>query len=156
GIIGFLVYYRLHGAGALDRRMAGWREAGGWRGWIVSIIGGFSEGIQAIRTIPDLLFAIFYSAVHWLLVVFVFLWVMKAISVDFMYMNFAGAMLLLAVTLVGSVLQLPGVGGGVQVAAFVALTQIFGIEQEPAAAATFVLWLISFASPVLLGVPLLI
>ena len=40
-------------------------------------------------------------------------------------MNFSGAMLLLAVTLVGSVLQLPGVGGGAQIASFVALDDDF-------------------------------
>ena len=65
-------------------------------------------------------------------------------------------MLLLAVTLVGSALQLPGVGGGAQVASFIALTTIFGVEQEPAAAIAIVLWLITFAVSTLVGVPLLI
>jgi hypothetical protein len=62
----------------------------------------------------------------------------------------------LAITLVGSVLQLPGVGGGAQVASFIALTTIFGVEQEPAAAITMVLWLITFAASAFMGVPLLI
>jgi hypothetical protein len=65
-------------------------------------------------------------------------------------------MLLLAVTLVGSVLQLPGVGGGAQVMSFFALTTIFGVEQEPAAAIAIVLWLITFAASTIVGVPLLI
>jgi hypothetical protein len=65
-------------------------------------------------------------------------------------------MLLLAVTLVGSVLQLPGVGGGAQFASFIALTTIFGVEQEPAAAIAIVLWLITFAAATIVGVPLLI
>jgi hypothetical protein len=71
-------------------------------------------------------------------------------------MNFSGAMLLLAVTLVGSVLQLPGVGGGAQIASFIGLTKIFGVEQEPAAAMAVVLWIITFAGGTLAGVPLLI
>jgi hypothetical protein len=71
-------------------------------------------------------------------------------------MNFSGAMLLLSVTLVGSVLQLPGVGGGAQIASFVALTKIFGVEQEPAAAISVVLWIITFAGSTLGGIPLLI
>jgi len=57
---------------------------------------------------------------------------------------------------VGSVLQLPGVGGGAQVASFIALTSIFGVEQEPAAAIAIVLWLITFVAAILVGVPLLI
>ena len=71
-------------------------------------------------------------------------------------MNFSSCMLLLAVTLVGSALQLPGVGGGAQIASFIGLTKIFGVEQEPAAAIAVVLWLITFASCTLMGIPLLI
>ena len=65
-------------------------------------------------------------------------------------------MLLLAVTLVGSVLQLPGIGGGAQIASIVALTAIFGVEQEPAIAIAVVLWIITFAGCTLVGIPLLI
>jgi len=71
-------------------------------------------------------------------------------------MNFWGAMLLLAVTLVGSVLQLPGIGGGAQIASIVALTAIFGLDQEPAIAIAAVLWIITFAGCTLVGIPLLI
>ena len=71
-------------------------------------------------------------------------------------MNFPGAMLLLAVTLVGSTLQLPGVGGGAQFASIIALTTIFGVDQEPATAAAIALWLITFCSCILVGIPLLI
>jgi hypothetical protein len=42
------------------------------------------------------------------------------------------------------------------VTSFIALTTIFGVEQEPAAAITIVLWLITFAASALVGVPLLI
>jgi hypothetical protein len=57
---------------------------------------------------------------------------------------------------VGSVLQLPGVGGGAQIASFIGLTRIFGVEQEPAAAIAVVLWMITFAGSTLIGIPLLI
>ena len=67
-----------------------------------------------------------------------------------------GAMLVLAFTMVGSTLQLPGVGGGSQVASFLAYTVVFGVEKEPAAAASIVLWLVTFAASSLAGVPLLI
>jgi hypothetical protein len=42
------------------------------------------------------------------------------------------------------------------VASFIALTQIFGVDPEPAAAAAIVLWLVTFAGSVLAGLPLLI
>lgn len=153
-----LVYFRLHGAAELDRRLEGWRAAGGWRKITASIISGFSQGLQAIRNIPDLLLAIFYSAAHWGLVALIYLLVCKAFGDAFTQtdMNYPGAMLLLAVTLVGSTLQLPGIGGGAQIATLIALTTIFGVEQEPATAIAVALWVITFASCILIGVPLLI
>jgi hypothetical protein len=56
---------------------------------------------------------------------------------------------------VGSAAQLPGIGGGSQLATFLVLTLIFGVEKEPAAIAAIVLWLITFAGCCLAGVPLL-
>jgi len=157
-IVILMFYFRLHGAGALERRLDYWHRAEGLKGWLAGIIAGFSQGLQAIRTASDLLIAVAYTAAHWGLVTLAYFWIARAFASAFVQsdVNFPGAMLLLAVTLVGSVLQLPGVGGGAQVASFIALTTIFGVEQEPAAAIAIVLWLITFAAPTLVGVPLLI
>jgi len=157
-LIVILVYYRLHGAGAVDRGLERWRAAGGMRSRIASAITGISDGLQAIRTLPDLWAAIVYTVMHWVLAVLIYLWVAKAFGDAFLHsdMNFSGAMLVLAVTLVGSALQLPGVGGGAQIASFIGLTKIFGVEQEPAAAIAVVLWIITFAGCTLAGIPLLI
>jgi uncharacterized protein (TIRG00374 family) len=157
-LIAILIYYRLHGAGALDRGLERWRTTGGMRSRIASAISGISEGLQAIRTLSDLWAAILYTAAHWTLAVLIYLWVAKAFGDVFLHsdMNFAGAMLILAVTLVGSALQLPGVGGGAQIASFIGMTNIFGIEQEPAVAIAVTLWIVTFASCTLAGIPLLI
>lgn len=153
-----LVVYHSHGAAVLDKWLERWRNAGGFRSRFASAITGISEGLQAIRTTSDLLSAIFYTAAHWVLATLIYLGAAKAFGDAFLHsdMNFSGAMLLLAVTLVGSVLQLPGVGGGAQIASFIGLTKIFGVEQEPAAAIAVVLWLITFAGCTLAGIPLLI
>lgn len=157
-LIVLLVVYRLHGAAILDRMLARWRDAGGFRTRFASGVAGISEGLQAIRTTSDLLAAILYTAAHWVLATLIYMGVANAFGASFMHsdMNFSGAMLLLSVTLVGSVLQLPGVGGGAQIASFIGLTKIFGVEQEPAAAIAVVLWLITFAGGTLAGIPLLI
>ena len=157
-VVALMFYFRLHGAGVLQRRLHYWHEAGGFRRWLAEIIAGFSEGLQAIRTTSDLLIAVVYTAAHWGLVTLSYFWIAKSFETFFVQsdVTFPGAMLLLAITLVGSVLQLPGVGGGAQLLSFFALTTIFSVEQEPAAAIAIVLWLITFASPTLVGVPLLI
>ncbi len=152
----FIVYLRLHGTAMLERRLAAWHATHGWRGHLARIVLGFARGVQTIRTWGDLAAAVFYSAAHWLLVVFVYVWVSHSFGGPLAAITFGGAMLVLAFTMVGSTLQLPGVGGGSQVASFLAYTAIFGVEKERAAAAAIVLWLITFAACSLAGVPLLI
>ncbi len=158
GLISLLAIYRLHGAAIVDRMLARWHDAGGFRSRFAGGISGVSEGLQAIRTVSDLGNAVFYTAAHWTLVTLIYLGVVNAFPADFpkTQMNFWSAMLLLAITLVGSVLQLPGVGGGPQFASFVCLTQIFGVPPEPAVAIAMVLWIVTFAGVVVVGIPLLI
>jgi uncharacterized membrane protein YbhN (UPF0104 family) len=154
-VIAFLIYFRYHGAGWLARKLheARWRH--GWRGRIVLLLEGFSEGLQGIRTWGDLGALAFYTAVHWLLVALVYLWVIRAFPGKLAGFGFVGATLVLAFTLVGSALQLPGVGGGAQLATFLVFTLIFGVEKEPAATVSIMLWLVTFASCSLAGLPLL-
>ena len=154
--VGLLVYLRLHGTALLERRLANWVVAHGWRARLARIVMGFTRGVQTIRTSRELLLATFYSAIHWFLVLLVYLWVSYAFAGKLVTIRLGDAMLLMAFSLVGSAVQLPGVGGGSQVASFVAYTAIFGVETETAAAAAITLWIIGFAACSLAGLPLLI
>jgi hypothetical protein len=99
---------------------------------------------------------LFYSAAHWFLVLLVYLWVAHSFGGALSNLGLGDSMLVMAFTLVGSAVQLPGVGGGSQVACFLAYTAVFGVEKEAAAAASIVMWLITFAACSLAGVPLLV
>jgi len=156
GVAIFMLYYRLHGAEAFGRMLRRWYVRDGWRRRVAVQFLAFREGLHAIRTWGDLARAIFYSAVHWALVAGIYLLVARSFGDDFSHFNYPSAMLLLSVTMLGSVLQLPGVGGGAQLASFIAFTTIFGIDPEPAAAAAIVLWLVTFGASLLVGVPMLL
>jgi len=156
GLIAVLIYFRLHGARALQSWLGGFRERGGWRGKIATLIDGFSQGLQAIRSLGDLFAAVAYTVVHWVVVALVYFLVMRSFSGQIGRFDFRAALLVLAFTMVGSVMQLPAVGGGTQLATFLVLTVIFGVEKEPAAAVAIVLWLVTFAAACIAGVPLLI
>jgi glycosyltransferase 2 family protein len=155
-MVAFLLYFRYHGAEWLARRLqkSSWR--GGWRGKIVALLEGFSEGLQGIRTGADLVILIVLTAVHWALIVCCYLWVAHALGGKLLTLDYSDAMLVLAFSVVGSTMQLPGVGGGAQAATFLVLTLIFGVEKEPAATASILIWLITFASCSLVGLPLLL
>jgi uncharacterized protein (TIRG00374 family) len=154
GAVALLVYLRLHGTALLERRLAGWLAVQGWRASLARIMMGFTRGVQTIQTWAELAQAIFYSAIHWFLVLLVYFWVSRSFGLA--AIRLGDAMLIMAFTLVGSAVQLPGVGGGSQVASFLAYTTIFGVETESAAAAAIMLWVIGFAACSLAGVPLLI
>lgn len=150
-----LVYLRLHGSAVLERRMEGWIAAHGWRASVARIVLGFSRGVQTVRSWGDLFAAIFLSFLHWLLVVLCYFLVMKSFGGRLGTLTFTDAMVVLVFTMVGSAVQLPGVGGGAQALSIVAFTRLFGVGQEAAVAAAMILWLVTFAACSLAGVPLL-
>lgn len=154
--VGVLVYLRLHGTAMLERRLQGWIAHHGWRGHLARIVLGFVRGVQTIRSAGDLVLSVFYSSAHWFLVLLIYFWVSHSFGGKLAAISLGDAMLVMAFTLVGSAVQLPGVGGGSQVACFLAYTTIFGVEKEPAAAAAIVVWLITFAACSLAGMPLLV
>lgn len=51
----------------------------------------------------------------------------------------------------GSAVQVPGIGGGMQVAAVLVLTELFGLYVEPATAAALLLWLTMYVVVVPIG-----
>jgi hypothetical protein len=63
-------------------------------------------------------------------------------------------LLLMGASIFGSILQLPGIGGGSQVATIAALTRIFDVPPEMAASCGILLWLVTFAAVVPLGLML--
>jgi len=156
GAVAILSYLRLHGTALLERRLQGSRAAHGWRARVARIVLGFVHGVQAIRDWRELALAVFYSAVHWFLVLCVYFWVCHAFGGTLGSLSLSDAMLVMVFTSVGSTMQAPGVGGGSQLATILVFTKVFGVEPEPATAAAIVIWLITFASVSLAGVPLLI
>jgi uncharacterized protein (TIRG00374 family) len=150
-----LVYLRLHGSAVLERRMDSWLPAHGWRASVARILLGFSRGVQTVRTWGDVFAAVFLSAVHWFLVLVCYFLIIKSFSGQLGTLTFYDAILVLVFTLVGSAIQLPGVGGGSQALSIVAFTRLYGVGQEAAVAAAMVLWLVTFASCSLAGIPLL-
>jgi uncharacterized protein (TIRG00374 family) len=155
-VVVVLAYLRLHGSALLESRMQLWTESKGWRAKAAKIVLGFVRGIQTIKSWSDLVTTILYSALHWVLVLVVYVLVCKSFGGDLAHLGLSDCTMLLGLTLVGSIIQLPAVGGGFQTAAFVVLTKLFGILPEPATAAALLLWLIAFVACSIVGVPVLI
>jgi glycosyltransferase 2 family protein len=156
GAIAFLVFLRVRGTALLERRLAPWLGTHKWKARVARILMGFARGVQTIRTWGDLALAALYSALHWILVLFVYQWVIRAFGGSLADFRLGDAMLVMAFSLVGSIVQLPGIGGGSQLASILVFTKVFGIETELAAAVAIVIWLITFAAVAVIGLPILL
>jgi glycosyltransferase 2 family protein len=154
--ISFLLYFRYYGGEWLSRRLKkpAWHR--GWRQRVAAIAEGFSDGLRGIHTWDDLAVLVGYTLLHWFGVAVCYFLVIRAFGGDLSGMGFLAGVVVLAFTLVGSALQLPAVGGGAQAASFLVLTLFFGIAKEPAAVVAIVMWIISFASCSIAGLPLLL
>jgi uncharacterized protein (TIRG00374 family) len=156
GAIAFLVFLRVRGTTLIAQRLAPWLGAHNWKARVARILVGFARGVQTIRTWGDLALAGLYSALHWILVLYVYQWVIRAFGGSLADFRLGDAMLVMAASLVGSIVQLPAFGGGSQVASFLVFTKVFGIETELATAVAAVIWLITFAAVAVIGLPLLL
>jgi uncharacterized protein (TIRG00374 family) len=154
--ITLLAFLRLRGTALIESRMSVWISSAGWRSSAAKIILGFVRGIQTVKSWSDLLIALCYSAVHWFLVLIVYLLVCKSFGGTLGGLRISDCTMLLGLTLVGSIVQLPAVGGGFQTAAFIVFTKLLGVETESATAAALVLWLVAFVACSIAGIPLLI
>jgi glycosyltransferase 2 family protein len=155
GVIAFLVYFRFHGGHWLAAHLKESRWRHGWRGKVILLLEGFSEGLQGIHSWQDLLVLTGYTAIHWALIAVIYLWVAHAFPGRLSTISLASMLLVLAFGLIGSTMQVPGVGGGSQGATFLVFTFVLGVDPGSAFVASMMLWLVTFVSSALLGLPLL-
>ena len=142
--IAFLIYFRYHGSGWLAEKLEQPKWRTGWREKIAVLLEGFSDGLRGVRTWGDLGALAGYTAVHWVLVVFVYLWVRMRSEVSWPALVLRGPLWCWRSPWWARRRSFLAACGGSQVATFLVFTLIFGVEKEPAAIATIVLWLITF------------
>lgn len=123
---------------------------------ISDFLRSFSEGWRSIEHTKILLVTFGYSLLIWFLVVVAYYLVCRSAADGLAEISFGGATILLAVGILGSTLLIPGIGGGHQAATFFTLTTLFGARVEVAAGLAILLWVLTFASIAVVGVPLMI
>jgi len=155
GLIVVVVYIWTHGASMIEGRMQAWLAAHGWRASVARIVLGVARGLKTIRTWADFVYALVVSTIHWFLVILVYYLVALGFGGKLATLRFQDSMLILALTLVGSLFQLPGIGGGPQAVMIGAWTKLFGVPGEAAFAAAMVTYLVTFALCTFAGVPIL-
>lgn len=111
----------------------------------------FHSGLDTIHDPTAFFQLVAVSLAIWSFVAFSYLEVVKAYGDSLSYMTLSKIFPLMGSSMVGSLIQLPGVGGGSQLGTISAMQLVYKAPPELAASCGILLWLVTFVSVVPAG-----
>ena len=118
------------------------------------LLNAFMQGVESTRSDGALLLVLMYSVVEWALIIACY----ECLARSFFgaSLSFVDVLVLLGFVAFGAVIQIPGIGGGMQVVSIVVLTELFAVKLEVATAFAMLAWIITFVAVVPVGLGLAI
>lgn len=112
----------------------------------------FAEGLDTIHDLGSLLQIAGLSLAVWFVISLCYLFILHAYPDPVLgNLSFRAVFLIIAGSMVGSMLQLPAVGGGSQLATITVMNRLLGVNETFATSAGIILWLVTFASVIPVG-----
>lgn len=124
-----------------------------WAPQAATILDSFAMGVAATRDTRAFALILGYTLVEWALVGACYYCIFMGFPPS-AHLSWQDSMVVLGFVTFGSIVQIPGIGGGIQVVAVVVLTQVFGLGLEHATTLGLLLWLIGMVVIVPLGLVL--
>ena len=109
------------------------------------------NGLNTIHGPVSLLWLSLVSVGMWYMIALAYHEVTHSYGVDALEIPVSQLLILIFASMLGSMLQLPAVGGGSQMATIATLSSVFDVPPEMAASCGILLWLVTFAAVVPLG-----
>jgi uncharacterized protein (TIRG00374 family) len=114
----------------------------------------FGMGLNTIHGPMSLIWLTLVSVGMWYVIALAYQEVTHSYGVDALEIPVSQLLILMGSSMVGSMLQLPAVGGGSQMATIATLSSVFDVPAEIAASCGILLWLVTFAAVVPVGLVL--
>jgi uncharacterized protein (TIRG00374 family) len=114
------------------------------------LINALFQGVESMRSDSAMFLVFLYSVAEWVLICLCY-WSLARSFSAVIALSLVDVLILMGFVAFGSVVQIPGVGGGMQVVAVLVLTELFGIRFEVASAFALFLWFLTFVAIVPLG-----
>jgi uncharacterized protein (TIRG00374 family) len=111
----------------------------------------FGMGLNTIHGPLSLLWLSVVSVGMWYMIALAYHEITHSYGVDALEIPVSQLLILIFASMLGSMLQLPAVGGGSQMATIATLSSVFDVPPEMAASCGILLWLVTFAAVVPLG-----
>jgi hypothetical protein len=116
----------------------------------------FAEGLKVIQSWKDLLASIVSTVILWVFNASVFWLVFQGLGGDLARLTWLATTLVLFFAVIGLAVQFPGIGGGYQVGAILALTELYNVGVEAATGAAILVWIMISVPCLVLGGVLLL
>jgi glycosyltransferase 2 family protein len=117
------------------------------------LVEAFMHGVGSIQSDGALLLILAYSVLQWALIVSIY-WCLARSFGGLVPTGLVDVLIFMGFVSFGAAVQIPGVGGGLQVAAIVILTELFHVQLEIATVYAFYLWFVTFVVVVPAGLVL--
>lgn len=108
------------------------------------------QGVESTRSDSAMIAVFAYTVVEWVLIAACYWCVARAFQ-GVVNLTLLDVLILMGFVSFGSVVQIPGVGGGMQVVAVLVLTELFGVRVELATSFAIFLWFLTFVAIVPIG-----
>jgi len=128
---------------------------GAWGKRLAELFNSFFIGVEAVRSPSGMLGLVAYTILEWAIIILCFLALFKSFPALAGH-GLTEVLTLIGLVTLGSLVQIPGVGGGVQVTSIVVLTEIMHVPLEAATGVALIIWLTTFVAIVPLGAVLLL
>lgn len=113
------------------------------------LVSAFVQGMESTRSDGALLAVFLYSVLEWVLIAACY-WCL-ARSFPGILGSLVDVLIFMGFVSFGAIIQIPGIGGGVQVVAVIVLTELFGVRLELATSFAFLTWFLTFVAIVPFG-----
>jgi glycosyltransferase 2 family protein len=111
----------------------------------------FHSGLDTIHGPWSLAALIGLSLLMWFMIIMAYQDVAHSYGVEALDIQRSQVLVLMGASMIGSLVQLPGVGGGSQLATIATLEHVFDVPKEMAASCGIMLWLVTFVAVVPVG-----
>jgi glycosyltransferase 2 family protein len=110
-----------------------------------SLLHNFAQGLSFLQKGRSFGLAVFHSILLWILIALQFWFMMLGMRFEF---TLAAATLVMVGAAIGSIAQIPGIGGGFQAGFVFCLSTFFAVSAEKSVAASLVAWVFSYVPTV--------
>jgi glycosyltransferase 2 family protein len=114
------------------------------------MLAAFAKGMESTRDLWHLTLLVVYTVIEWMIIVGSYYALFHSFPAT-AKLFIPDVVVFLGFVAFGSIVQIPGVGGGIQVASIVVLTEIYGMSLESATGVAIFIWLITFVVVVPFG-----